>query len=468
MYIGSCLQQHLGLWAIEPQYANRLFSLIPSLLAAGYKAEPVVAFSEAGYDIVSGGSAGGAAAVIPIVRHMTKGGDSFGGCSTVRARRAIRQAVRDGHSRVGVFIDSPGGQVAGTQELAEELRRAGEQVETFAHIEDLGASGAYWLASQAHRVTANAASLSGNIGVRSEIHDTSRMAEMEGVKVHLLTTGPFKAIGVPGTEVTPEQIAHEQSIVNDLFGLFVDAISTGRGLTGAQLANVLDGRIFTAEKALDAGLIDEIGSYEDLYHAEGGSQVDEETRAAIQEAVTAALVTAVPEVLAQHGLIQVGQPVNSNEPSPPPVFDTQPDDSKPRQQIYPSAGLPELQAPDTSGAVSIDEAYHNGYLKGRTKARETATSIVKKCLDTAKLTAESKQETIEQFAAAAHAIESGRSLSEYLESAYGNRIEGRDEDINNSPPYQEPVAGQSKEHKRTRSPEEVQAGRLRNIQGGAA
>jgi hypothetical protein len=126
-------------------------------------------------------------------------------------------------------------------------------------------------------VTANAPSFIGNIGVRSAIVDTSRLFELAGAKVHLLSTGPFKAIGVPGTKVTAEQIEHFQGLVDRTFDLFKADVSSGRHLSGEGLDAVLDGKTYIAGDALAMGLIDEVADAESIL--EGGSS----TMAAEQE-----------------------------------------------------------------------------------------------------------------------------------------------------------------------------------------
>lgn len=203
-------------------------------------------------------------AILPMMGHMMKQGSSFGGCSTVACRRLIRQAVRsDNVNGLMLYVDSPGGSVPGTAELAEEVARARKTIPVRAHVEDTGASAAYWVASQAESITCNKMGEVGSIGCVAAISDSSKMAEAQGVKVHVISTGPHKGAGVPGSPVTDEQLAVFQEQVHDVNAHFLDAVRAARGFNDEQLAAASDGRVFIAEKARDRGLIDGVSSFED-------------------------------------------------------------------------------------------------------------------------------------------------------------------------------------------------------------
>ena len=98
-----------------------------------------------------------------------------------------------------LHIDSPGGTVAGVSEAAEAIANANKAKPVSAYIEDLGASGAYWLASQAGKILSNPNGEIGSIGVYTVYADFSKMAETEGVKVHVIRSGEHKGMGVIGT-----------------------------------------------------------------------------------------------------------------------------------------------------------------------------------------------------------------------------------------------------------------------------
>lgn len=260
----SCFDTHCGLWCIDDGWSNQFLMLLQSgliqqHLQANGPIAPVQAESPRGYDLF------GDTAVVPLVGSLSPRGSKFGGGSTLEFRRGLRAASRD--PQVGsilAYINSPGGVVEGTYEAARDMRRAGDSKPTRAHIQDMGASAAYWIASQAHTLSANNPAFVGNIGVRAAILDTSKAFELNGLRTRLFATGPFKAIGVPGVEVTDEQVQHFQSLVNDTFKLFTADVREGRGLSGDALDAVLTGKTYLAEEAQTAGLIDEVADIETL------------------------------------------------------------------------------------------------------------------------------------------------------------------------------------------------------------
>lgn len=181
------------------------------------------------------------------------------GTSAEDIRRQFRAARQDDRVRsVLLLIDSPGGMVAGTADVAAEIRAAREEglpVEAF--IEDLGASAAYWFASQASRITINSpTAIVGSIGVYSVVTDSSKAFEEEGLKVHLIASGDYKG-GAPGVPVTDEKLGKLREEINALHTAFVDAIVAGRpSLTRDRLSALATGECFVGQAAIDAGLVD--------------------------------------------------------------------------------------------------------------------------------------------------------------------------------------------------------------------
>lgn len=199
-------------------------------------------------------------ALVRLQGMLMKGRSSMGGTSTIEARREIRNAASDPSvSAILLAIDSPGGTVAGTSDLADEIRSAGKAKPVWAHIDDLGASAAYWAASQAERITANSpTALVGSIGTVQVVYDQSQLYEREGVKTFLFATGPLKGLGAPGTKITEEQAAHLQSVIESIQASFDAGVRKGRNLTAAELGTVRHGGVFTATEALNVKLIDAI------------------------------------------------------------------------------------------------------------------------------------------------------------------------------------------------------------------
>ncbi len=137
-------------------------------------------------------------------------------------QRQIEEALGNNNiKKILLDIDSPGGKVAGCLETAQIIAEAASQKKVTAQIEDLGASGAYWLASQASKITAGPNTEVGSIGVFTVFIDYSKMAENEGIKVHVIRSGEHKGMGVPGAEISESQIAAVQDIVDGIADNFI-------------------------------------------------------------------------------------------------------------------------------------------------------------------------------------------------------------------------------------------------------
>lgn len=254
-----CRARHSGLWAIEPNWL--------SIALASYRAGtyPLVAFDDGDASRPSPARVTeDGIAVIQMSGPMTKGQSKFGGVDTVEARNLIRAFAADTNiSAIVLNIDSPGGTVAGTDDLAHDVASAARTKPVIAQIDDEGASAAYWIAAQASAVYANPSAHVGSIGVYAVIEDSSEAAAAAGVKVHVISTGGMKGAMADGTPVTPEQLAYAQERVNAANAMFTDAIRKGRKMSASAVAKVNDGRVWGAAESLSLGLIDGIQRMDD-------------------------------------------------------------------------------------------------------------------------------------------------------------------------------------------------------------
>jgi signal peptide peptidase SppA len=277
----KCAAQHFGPWAVHPQWFAQA---VAAVKAGTFKPEHTAADAASPDDpTVVGDWSGdtfkvryyiepGGIARIPFSGQVVKGQSSFGGASSVWTRASVRKAVNDPRvNAILLHIDSPGGTVAGTGDLADDVAdadanapdrkdgdRSGKPVYTY--FEDLGASAAYWIGSQARRVFANPTAEVGSIGTMTYVEDTSKMYEKAGVKVTLIATGKHKGQWIDGNPVSDEYIAAVRTEIEDLNAHFLQAVMDGRGMTEEQLAEIADGRVFIADKAKSLGLIDEVSS----------------------------------------------------------------------------------------------------------------------------------------------------------------------------------------------------------------
>lgn len=264
----SCAAMHVGLWLIEPQWFREAAAAASAGLFTVKRIEMAVeAESRAGspsaepskpYFLDAAGLA-----MIAVEGAMTKGSTKFG-TSTLAVRKAVRAATRDSEVKaIMLAIDSPGGTTAGTQELAADIEAANRVKPVYAHIDDLGASAAYWVASQARRITAGPTAQIGSIGTMAVVEDLSGLAEKKGIVVHVIATGPFKGAGTPGTKITDDQLAYLQTRVDALNEHFLAAVSRGRNVPAPVVKDWSDGRVWIADQAKHMGLIDEVQRMDD-------------------------------------------------------------------------------------------------------------------------------------------------------------------------------------------------------------
>lgn len=202
-------------------------------------------------------------AIIPVIGVMTKGSNKLG-TSTNQARRALSQATNDPSVKaIMLHFDTPGGSFAGSDEFAADVAKAATIKPLAAHADDLVASAGMYVASQAPRLTLNAAGEAGSIGTYTVVYDSSGAAEMQGVKVHLITTGANKGVGADGVPINEPQLARIQSLVNQAQSFFSAAIAKGRNLSKSQVDSLVsDGGTWFAKEAKQLGLIDAVESYD--------------------------------------------------------------------------------------------------------------------------------------------------------------------------------------------------------------
>lgn len=243
-----------ALWALEPRALERLRAAVSQPVGAvmngrsGMVADAPLYANEGGV------------AVIRLEGLITKRpsfwGWLFGGsASTQTAQEALAAALADAQIRsVLLVVDSPGGTVAGTEELAEAVFAARGVKPVTAYASDMCASAAYWIASQADRLYANATASVGSIGVYAVNVDLSRMYRNEGVEVDVIKSAPGKGAGIRGTQWTPDQRADLQREIDALGIEFVGAV--GRARPAAVTA--ADGRCYSAREGLSLGLVDGI------------------------------------------------------------------------------------------------------------------------------------------------------------------------------------------------------------------
>ncbi|HEU0008024.1 MAG TPA: signal peptide peptidase SppA [Terriglobia bacterium] len=162
-------------------------------------------------------------------------------------------------------IDSPGGGVAASQEVYNEvlrIRREKRKV-IVSSIGSVGASGAYYIACGTDKIVANAASVTGSIGVIAEWVNYGELLKWAKLKSVVLKSSELKDAGSPVRELTEEEKKYLQNIIDDMYIQFVQVVAEGRKFDLERAKSFSDGRVYTGKDAKSKKLIDEIGSLQD-------------------------------------------------------------------------------------------------------------------------------------------------------------------------------------------------------------
>lgn len=199
----------------------------------------------------------------------------IGATGTLETQDLISKALDDQRvTAIQLDVESPGGVVKGVDELAQMIFDARGEKPISAHATDLMASAAYWVASQAERITANAMCTAGSIGVYTTALDSSAAAEKQGVKVHVISSHELKGAGMPGTRLTDAQLADMQRLVDQYAARFNAAVARGRGHQDHVVKASATGQVWLADEAKERGLIDDVLTAQAAHEEAAASSVN--------------------------------------------------------------------------------------------------------------------------------------------------------------------------------------------------
>ncbi len=154
--------------------------------------------------------------------------------------------------------DSPGGTFPGVPELAGAIREGLSRKPIVALIDGQAEGTAYWLASQAARIGAVRSARVGGIGLTRVVRDSSRAFESAGIDVRVLSTGPHKGAGEPGSRVTLDQLRGIEDGLEEAWRMFRSDLDSARPQLGRFRRELHGGRVYLAERAQQLGLVDEV------------------------------------------------------------------------------------------------------------------------------------------------------------------------------------------------------------------
>lgn len=164
-----------------------------------------------------------------------------------------------------IQINSPGGVVGPSQELFSEIHRVSQELKkpVVVSVQSLAASGAYYAAVGADKIFVNPGSLVGSIGVIMEFANLEKLYDWAKIQRFTIKTGAYKDSGAEFREMRDDEKMMFQQMANEVLDQFKSTVKTQRKMTDQQINQIADGRVFTGAKALELGMVDTIGSYQD-------------------------------------------------------------------------------------------------------------------------------------------------------------------------------------------------------------
>lgn len=187
-------------------------------------------------------------------------------------------AKDDSVKAVVLRINSPGGAVVPSDEIYRKVLELREHKPVVASMGDVAASGGYYIAAGANKIIANPATITGSIGVIAQFPQVSGLFDKLGVEMRTFKSGEFKDLGSTTEEISTADQDIIQTLISEMYTLFVNAIVEGRGMEEAKVRQLADGRIYTGLQAKEAGLIDELGNYDySIEYAAGLANISDPT-----------------------------------------------------------------------------------------------------------------------------------------------------------------------------------------------
>ena len=192
------------------------------------------------------------------------------------ARDVIEDLDRAGRDTaiqaVVLRINSPGGSPSASQEMYRAVKKLAQKKPVICSMGDVAASGGYYVAAACDEIYANESTITGSIGVITQLLNYQALAKKLGLETQTLKSGEFKDAGNPARPLTPRERQLFQALIRDIYNQFVDDVAAGRKgkngkLTRARVLQLADGRVYTGRQAKANGLIDKLGGLEEAVDA---------------------------------------------------------------------------------------------------------------------------------------------------------------------------------------------------------
>ena len=216
--------------------------------------------------MAGGGGQIGLVELTGVIADAESGGVLGGGRTSQDFIDDLDRAQRDGSLKAVVIrINSPGGAAAASQEMFQAVERLREVKPVVCSMGDVAASGGYYVAAGCDKIYANGATLTGSIGVITQLLNYQELFNKLGLKTNTIKSGEFKDAGNPNRPLTAEERQLFQQMVMGIYEQFLDDVAQGRSratqgrITKAKLRPLANGRVFTGVQAKQNGLVDELG-----------------------------------------------------------------------------------------------------------------------------------------------------------------------------------------------------------------
>jgi len=208
-------------------------------------------------------SAVGKIVVIPLSGTITTAGSLLSPGSTITpglVRDYLTRAEKDTAVKAIVLrIESPGGEIAPSQEILWEIEEVEEAKPVVVSMGGTAASGGYYISTKADKIVALPTTMTGSIGVISQVMNVEGLLEKLGIEVETFKGGKYKDMYSGFREMTPEEEEIMQGMIDEYYEQFIDVVAEGRGLSKDEVRNLATGQIYTGTEAKELGLVDALG-----------------------------------------------------------------------------------------------------------------------------------------------------------------------------------------------------------------
>jgi len=255
--------QKLAFEALKEQRRRRRWGIFFKLFGFAYVTVLLIALFDisADADALTGGKH---SALIDITGVI----EAKGNASADNVTAALQGAFKDKNTKgVILRVNSPGGSPVQSGIIYDEIRRLRAKhpdIPMYAVVEDICASGGYYIASAADQIYVDKASIVGSIGVLMDQFGFTETMQKLGVERRVLTAGENKAFLDPFSPLDPAHVAHAEKLLNEIHGQFIDVVKKGRGARLKESPELFSGLMWSGAKSIELGLSDALGSVDSV------------------------------------------------------------------------------------------------------------------------------------------------------------------------------------------------------------